>query len=108
MKMNTARHSTAASLYRLAFDDVVSDLRKATAAAVAETTPRPVARPIRPRTSPQPRSRRATSRPAPVRKSQSPSPPHWGEVLPLPAPLENDSHTEGPPPHPRTVHGPPS
>jgi hypothetical protein len=64
MKRNIARHRTAASLYRLAFDDVVSDLLKVTAAAVAETTPRPVARPIRPRTSPQPRSRRATSRPA--------------------------------------------
>ena len=50
-------------LYRLAFDDVVCDLLKARAAAVTETPPRPVARPIRPRASPQPRSRRATSRP---------------------------------------------
>jgi hypothetical protein len=37
MKRNIARHRTAASLYRLAFDDVVSDLLKVTAAAVAET-----------------------------------------------------------------------
>jgi len=69
VKTNTARHSSAASLYRLAFDDVVSDLLKVKAATVAETTSRPVARPIRPRTSPQPRSRRATSRPTSGRKS---------------------------------------
>ena len=55
---NTARHSTAASLYRLAFDDVVSDLLKVKAAT--ETTSRPLTRPIRSRTSPQSRSRRAT------------------------------------------------
>jgi len=60
MKTNTARHSTAASLYRLAFDDVVSDLLKIKVAAVTETTLRPVARPIH--TSPQSRNRRAASR----------------------------------------------
>jgi hypothetical protein len=36
MKTNTARHSTAASLYRLAFNDVVSDLLKMKAADIAE------------------------------------------------------------------------
>ena len=36
MKTNTARHSTAGSLYRLAFNDVVSDLLKVKAADIAE------------------------------------------------------------------------
>jgi len=69
MKTNTGRHRTAGSLYRLAFNDVVSDLLKVKAAAVAETTPRPVARPIRSRTLAQSRSRRAPSRPASRGKS---------------------------------------
>jgi len=36
VKTNTARHSTAASLYRLAFNDVVFDLLKMKAADIAE------------------------------------------------------------------------
>ena len=39
MKTKTARHSTAPALYRLAFDDVVSDLLKVKVAA-ADTTQR--------------------------------------------------------------------
>jgi len=36
VKTNTARHSKALSLYRLAFDDVVSDLLKVKAADTSE------------------------------------------------------------------------
>ena len=36
MKTNTARHSKALSLYRLAFNDVVSDLLKVKPADIAE------------------------------------------------------------------------
>jgi len=36
VKMNTGRHSKALSLYRLAFDDVVSDLLKVKAADTLE------------------------------------------------------------------------
>jgi len=48
VKTNTVRRSTAAPLYRLAFDDVVSGLLKVKAPPVADTTPRPTVRPIRP------------------------------------------------------------
>jgi hypothetical protein len=36
VKTNTARHSKVLSLYRLAFDDVVSDLRKVKTADTPE------------------------------------------------------------------------
>ena len=38
MKTNTGRHSKALSLYRLAFDDVVSDLLKVKPADTSERT----------------------------------------------------------------------
>jgi hypothetical protein len=51
VKTSTDRHSTALSLYRLAFDDVVSDLLKV---KVVETSERP--------------DRKADTRPNKVRK----------------------------------------
>jgi len=67
---------------------------KIVATAVAETTPRPVARPIRSRTLPQSRSRRAPSRPASGGKSSSSSPLRWCKFDPRAAPLDDAAGRE--------------